>query len=256
MTDLVTVDRGPVALLRLTNPPLNLVTLELTAQLETALGELRNATEVRVVVVAGNARAFCAGSDIKEFETLHGRVGEGKLVREGSVYRALAELPMPTIAAIEGNALGGGLELALCCDLRVAAESALLGLPEVSLGAIPGSGGTQRLTRLVGPGWAKRLILTGDPVDSALAHQIGLVEYMSARGEAEAVALEIARTVASRGPLAVREAKQLIDLAVDTPLAEGLASELAASERVFSSEDLLEGARAFAGKRPPRFIGR
>ncbi|HVR31324.1 MAG TPA: enoyl-CoA hydratase-related protein [Acidimicrobiia bacterium] len=255
MTDLVTVEWGQVALLRLTNPPLNLVTLELTAQLEIALGELVHATEVRAVVVAGNARAFCAGSDIKEFEALHGRVGEGKLLREGAVYQALAELPMPTIAAIEGNALGGGLELALCCDLRVAAESALLGLPEVSLGAIPGSGGTQRLTRLVGPGWAKRLILTGDPVDSALAHQIGLVEYVSARGEAEAVALEIAGTVASRGPLAVREAKRLIDVAVDRPLAEGLTAELAASERVFSSEDLLEGARAFAGKRPPRFSG-
>lgn len=256
MSDLVTVERGPVALLRLTNPPLNLVTLELTAQLETALGELADATEVRAVVVAGNARAFCAGSDIKEFEALHGRVGEGKLLREGAVYQALAQLPMPTIAAIEGNALGGGLELALCCDLRVAAASALLGLPEVSLGAIPGSGGTQRLTRLVGPGWAKRLILTGDPIDSALAHQIGLVEYIAPPGRAEAVAFEIAGTVASRGPLAVREAKQLIDLAVDTTLGEGLASELDASERVFSSEDLLEGARAFIGKRPSRFSGR
>ena len=255
MTRLVDLQLGTVSVLRLTNPPLNLVTLELTDQLADAVGAVGNDPGVRALVVAGNERAFCAGSDIGEFESVHGRVGEAKLIRENEVYSALANLAIPTIAAIEGNALGGGLELALCCDIRIAAEGARLGLPEVRLGAIPGSGGTQRLTRLVGPGRAKRLILVGDPVDARTAYDLGVVELVVPAGEAEATAIELAQSVAQRGPLAVREAKRLIDFAVEGHLTEGLAAELAASERVFSSQDLLEGARAFQQKRPPRFEG-
>lgn len=256
MTDLVILERGPVSILRLANPPLNLVTLELTAQLGAVLDELAVDRDVRAVVVAGNDRAFCAGSDIAEFEGLAGRVLEGKLLAEGEVYTALASLPMPTIAAIEGNALGGGFELALCCDIRVASVGALIGLPEVGLGAIPGSGGTQRLPRLVGAGRAKRLILSGEPVDASTAERLGLVEQVVPTGAAEESAVRLASTIALRGPLAVREAKRLIDLAFDTDLGAGLREEQRASERVFSSEDLLEGARAFFDKRPPRFEGR
>jgi enoyl-CoA hydratase/carnithine racemase len=253
VTDLVTLDRGPVSVLRLENPPLNLVTLELTAQLGALLGELAEASDVRCVVVAGNVRAFCAGSDIAEFEALAGRVVEGKLEREGEVYGALASLPMPTIAAIEGNALGGGFELALCCDIRIASERALVGLPEVGLGAIPGSGGTQRLTRLVGPGRAKRIIFSGEPIDARTAAEWGLIEGVVGSGRAEVEARTLAEVIARRSPFAVREAKRLIDAATDVDLATGLAAELDASERVFSSTDLLEGARAFFEKRPPRF---
>lgn len=255
MTRLVDLQLGAVSLLRLTNLPLNLVTLELTAQLGEALGAVADDSRVRALVVAGNERAFCAGSDIGEFESVHGRVGEAKLVRENAVYSALADLAIPTIAAIEGNALGGGLELALCCDIRVASEGARLGLPEVRLGAIPGSGGTQRLTRLVGPGRAKRLILVGDPVDARTAFDLGVVEVVAPVGQAESTALAMANAIAQRGPLAVREAKRLIDLAVVGDLASGLSAELAASERVFTSKDLLEGARAFQEKRLPRFRG-
>lgn len=251
MNDLVQLELGQISVLRLANPPLNLVTLELTAQLERALADLATADRVRVVVVAGNDRAFCAGSDISEFESLAGRVVDGKLRREGSVYSALADLPMPTIAAIEGNALGGGLELALCCDIRVAGESARVGLPEVGLGVIPGSGGTQRLPRLVGPGAAKRLILSGAIIDAAEAHRIGLVEILAPGGSAEAVAMEVAAAIASRGPQAVREAKRLIDLG--TSIGDGLAAELDASERVFASDDMREGVAAFFEKRPPSF---
>lgn len=253
--DLVVVEPGPVTVVRLDNPPLNLVTRELTARLGDILSALDSDPDLRAVVVAGNERAFCAGSDIGEFPSLHGRVGEGKLLVEGAVYRRLARLPVPTIAAIEGVALGGGLELALCCDLRVASETATLGLPEVGLGAIPGSGGTQRLPRLVGPGRAKELILVGEPVDAARALAMGLVERVVAGGEAEPTALDLANTIASRGPQAVREAKAAIDTGLDLPLDAGLARELDASERVFSSDDLLEGTRAFRQKRPPRFPG-
>jgi enoyl-CoA hydratase len=255
MTRLIELETGPVTVLRLASPPLNLVTLELTAQLDAALAEIEATPAVRAVIVAGNPRSFCAGSDIGEFESLHGRVAEGKLIRENAVYSRLASLPVATVAAIEGSALGGGLELALCCDFRVASESARLGLPEVGLGAIPGSGGTQRLARLVGPGRAKHLILTGAIVDGARAGEMGLVEVVAAPGEAESSAREIGAEIAGKGPLAVREAKRAIDRGLDVSLVEGLAAELEGSERVFSSQDLLEGARAFAAKRRPRFLG-
>lgn len=253
--DLVAVEPGPVTVVRLDNPPLNLVTRELTARLGEVLSALATDPDLRAVVVTGGERAFCAGSDIKEFPSLHGRVAEGKLLVEGAVYRRLARLPVPTIAAIEGVALGGGLELALCCDLRVASETATLGLPEVGLGAIPGSGGTQRLPRLIGPGKAKELILTGEPVDAPRAARMGLVERVVGEGEAESAARDLANTIASRGPLAVREAKHAIDAGLELPLDAGLALELDASSRVFSSDDLIEGTRAFQEKRPPRFPG-
>lgn len=255
MTDLVSVEPGPVTLVRLNNPPLNLVTRKLTVRLGDVLTGLASDTDLRAVVMAGNDRAFCAGSDIEEFPSLYGRVAEGKLLLEGAVYRRLARLPVPAIAAIEGAALGGGLELALCCDIRVAAETATLGLPEVGLGAIPGSGGTQRLPRLLGPGRAKELILTGEPVDGTRAGEIGLVERVVTPGRAETEALELATVIAERGPMAVREAKAAIDEGLDLPLDAGLARELDGSQRVFASDDLIEGTEAFLGKRRPRFTG-
>ena len=135
-----------------------------------------------MVVAGAGERAFCAGSDVKEFEGLAGRVAQGKLLYEKYVYRKLAELPVPTIAAIDGDALGGGLELALCCDLRVAGERARLGMPEVRLGVMPGSGGTQRLPAVVGPARAKELILVGDLIDAQRAEQIGLVNAVAPAG--------------------------------------------------------------------------
>ena len=256
MSSLVEIERGPITVLRLDNPPLNLVTLDLTARLGAVLDELEADPGLRALVVTGNDRAFCAGSDISEFDGLRGRVGEGKLLRENAVYRQLARLRVPTFAAIEGVALGGGLELALCCDIRVASSASKLGLPEVGLGAIPGSGGTQRLPRLVGPGRAKEMILLGETMDGAEAHRIGLVERVTEPGRAEATARELAEVVAGRAPLAVQEAKRAIDRGLDLPLDAGLALELEGSERVFASRDLVEGARAFREKRAPEFEGR
>jgi enoyl-CoA hydratase/carnithine racemase len=257
MSALISLDMGPIAHLELVNPPLNLVTRELTEQLREALARLAAADEVRVVVVTGSGeRAFCAGSHIGEFEALRGRVAEGKLLLEKLVYRQLAELPMPTIAAIEGDALGGGLELALCCDLRVASARARLGMPEVRLAVIPGSGGTQRLPRIVGLARAKELILTGRIISAEVAERIGLVNQVVPAGEARGAADALADEIAARGPLAVREAKWLIDGALDLDLDAGLAAELDASERVFASEDMLEGASAFFEKRDPEYRGR
>lgn len=256
-TDLVTVEFGAVTTIRLNNPPLNLVSLDVTKALTGALALIEQDEEVRAVILAGAGdRAFCAGSDVKEFRSLAGRVAEGKLINENAMYNRLAQLPLPTIAAIEGDALGGGLELALCCDLRVAASTALLGLPEVRLGVMPGSGGTQRLPRLIGLARAKELILLGEVIDAETALSYGLVNRVATQGHAESVAREIADTLASRGPVAVREAKAVLNTTLDGSLAEGQAHELEASERVFSSEDMLEGAAAFVEKRPPRFRNR
>jgi len=255
--DVIRLECAPVALLELDNPPLNLVTLELTRQLDAALDRLLAEPDVRCVVVAGaGERAFCAGSDVKEFEELAGRVAEGKLLFEKLVFRKLAELPMPTVAAIEGDALGGGLELALCCDLRVAAERARVGLPEVQLGVIPGVGGTQRLPAVIGRARAKEMILVGEMLSAEDAERIGLVNRVVPNGQARAAAHDLAERITQRGPLAVREAKRLVDLSSDLGLDAGLAAELDASERLYRSEDMLEGARAFFEKRPPRFRGR
>ena len=254
---LIVVETGPVTTVTLENPPLNLVTVELTRRLDTALAGIEEDDEVRCVIVTGTGdRAFCAGSDVKEFESLRGRVGEGKLLLEKAVYRRLARLAVPTIAAIQADALGGGLELALCCDLRVADERAGLGLPEVRLGVMPGSGGTQRLPRVVGIARAKELILMGEIIDAAEAARIGLVNRVASAGETLETAREMAETIAARGPLAVREAKRALDIAGDLPMDEGLAAELDASERIFASGDMLEGAQAFFEKRQPRFTGR
>lgn len=253
---LIAVEPGPVTTVRLNNPPLNLVTVELTQLLDRALADLEGDPGLRCVIVTGSGdRAFCAGSDVKEFESLQGRVGAGKLFVEKAMYRRLARLPVPTIAAIQADALGGGLELALCCDLRVADERAKLGLPEVRLGVMPGSGGTQRLPRVVGIAKAKELILLGEIISAPEALEIGLVNRVSKAGAAHQDATAMAETIASRGPVAVREAKRALELAVDVALDEGLARELDASERIFSSTDMLEGAKAFFEKRNPRFTG-
>jgi enoyl-CoA hydratase len=259
VSGLIALEIGPVAHLELVNPPLNLVTGELVDELREALAALAGAPagDVRAVVVTGRGeRAFSAGSHVGEFEAQRGPGGRARLQAEQLAWSELADLPMPTIAAIEGDAMGGGLELALCCDLRIASSRARLGMPEVRLAVVPGSGGTQRLPRVVGPARAKELILTGRIIDAAEAERIGLVNQVVPAGEARAVADTVAREIAARGPLAVREAKRLIDAAVELDLQAGLAAELDASERIFATDDMLEGARSFFDKREPIYRGR
>jgi enoyl-CoA hydratase/carnithine racemase len=259
VTGLVALELGRVARLTLMNPPLNLVTRELLGELDAALATLEAADpgDVRAVVLTGQGeRAFSAGSHVGEFEAQRGSVGRARHELESGVATRLSRLPMPTIAAIEGDALGGGLELALCCDLRIASERARLGLPEVRLAVTPGAGGTQRLPRVVGPARARELILTGRILDAAEAMRIGLVTEVVPAGQAIDRAVEIGATIAQRGPVAVREAKRLIALASDLPIDAGLAAELDASDRVFATDDMLVGARSFFDKREPDYRGR
>ncbi|HEV7604751.1 MAG TPA: enoyl-CoA hydratase-related protein [Candidatus Limnocylindrales bacterium] len=259
MTGLIVLELGRVARLELVDPPLNLVTRELLEELDVAIATLAaaSADDVRAVVVSGRGeRAFSAGSHVGEFASQRGPAGRERHELESGVGRHLAALPMPTIVAIEGNALGGGLELALCCDIRIASERARLGLPEVRLAVTPGAGGTQRLPRVVGSARARELILTGRVLTASEAERIGLVHEVVPAGEALARAMAIGEEIALRGPLAVREAKRLLDLASEVELDAGLAAELDASERVFASEDMVEGATAFFDKRDPNYHGR
>ena len=259
MSGLIALDLARVAHLQLVNPPLNLVTEDLLRELDAALATLEaaSADAVRAVVVSGSGdRAFSAGSHVGEFESQRGPRGRARHELESGVARRLAELPMPTIAAIEGNALGGGLELALCCDIRVASERAKLGLPEVRLAVTPGAGGTQRLPRVVGSARAREMILTGRVLIAAEAERIGLVHEVVPVGQAVVRATAIGEEIALRGPVAVREAKRLIGIAENAAIDDGLAAELEASVRVFASDDVLEGATAFLAKRDPDYRGR
>jgi enoyl-CoA hydratase len=257
VSELIALELGRVAHLELANPPLNLFTGNLVLQLRDALRAIEAADDVRAVVVSGRGeRAFSAGSHVGEFEDQAGEAGRDRHQLDQDVWRQLAELPMPTIAAIEGHCLGGGLELALSCDIRIASETAKLGLPEVKLAVIPGSGGTQRLPRVVGATRAKELILTGRVLTASEAEAIGLVNRVVPAGGAVAAARELGAEIAARGPVAVREAKRLIDAALDREIGAGLAAEFEASERIFATEDMVEGARAFFEKRDPDYHGR
>lgn len=243
-----------VAVVELNNPPLNLVTLDLTRQLGEVLDAVASDGSVRAVIVAGGGgRAFCAGSDVREFAPVRDRVVEAKLRRENAVWTQLEDLPQPTIAAIEGWALGGGLELALCCDLRVIAEDARVGLPEVHLGVFPGTGGPLRLARLIGESRAKSLLYLGDTLAAADALALGIAYQTVPRGEARTAALALARRLADAPAQAVQACKRAVRAAGDMERDAALEYALELSGRVFRSEDVLEGASAFLEKRPPRF---
>ena len=216
-----------------------------------------HAGRVRVVILTGaGSKAFCAGADLKERATLSQGEVRDFLESLRRTFRALEKSPCVFIAAINGAALGGGTELALCCDLRVAAPTAELGLTEVKLGIIPGGGGTQRLARLIGKGRAKELIFTGRRIGAAEALAVGLVNAIAPEGRLLQTALDLAGEIEANAPLAVAAAKRAIDEGLSLTLDEGLALEHQCYEVTLHSEDRHEGLRAFAEKRPPRFQGR
>ena len=250
-----TVESG-VAVLTLDNPPLNLVTLELTRRLHAALERLAADPSVRVLVVTGaGERAFCAGSDIQEFPTFMrpGAVVPGKLGPENAAWSRLDDFPRPTIAALNGLAYGGGLELAVCCDLLIAGADVRLALPEVKLGVIPGTGGTLRVTRRIGEGRAKELMFTGEPIDATTALAWGLVNRVVPPGGALAAARALAATLARGSGDALRLCKRAVDLAFDLPEDDAVTRTLALSDEAFSGPDCREGVRAFLAKDTPKF---
>ena len=234
---------------------LNLVDQSLLRSLHCALRKVARMPDVRCVILhGGGARAFCAGSDMRQFAKLRDDASEHKILFEDLVLRTLARLPMPTIAAIDGPALGGGFELALACDLRVCATDAPLGLTESRIGGLAANGAV-RVTRLAGPSRAKELLFTGDTISAAQAFAWGLVNRMVEPGGALEAARALARTIATRGPLSNRLAKRLVDAAQDQLLDAALSQSTVAQQEIFDSDDLHEGVAAFFAKRAPVFEG-
>ena len=247
--------RESVAEIALDNGPLNLVDKALLRELGRVLADIGERADIRCVILhGGSGRAFCAGSDVKSFAGIRHDASEQKILFEDMVLRRLARLPMPTIAAIDGPALGGGLEIALACDLRVCKRGVTIGLPESRLGGLAGSGAI-RLARLIGPGRAKELLFTGATIASEQALAWGIVNRI-AETSALDVARELAAVVAARGPLSNRLAKSLVDAAHDLPLDAALSLSTVAQQRIFDSDDLHEGVAAFVAKRAPQFMGR
>jgi enoyl-CoA hydratase len=220
------------------------------------LDELRDDTDIRVVVFTGAGdKAFIAGADIAEFA---GRtaITQREVMLGRSLFTAIDNFPKPIIAMVNGYCLGGGCELALSCDLRIASDKASFGQPEINLGIIPGGGGTQRLTRLVGEGKAMELILTGDIIDAKTAYNLGLVNMVVPATELEGKTMELANRIAEKSPVALRMAKEAVKLASRSNLDEGLRREVDLFALCFSSQDKDEGVSAFLEKRKPDFKGK
>jgi enoyl-CoA hydratase len=250
--------REGVALLTVNRPQkMNAMNFETMAELERAFSALASDEGVAAVVLTGaGEKAFVAGADIQELARQTATTGHETALRGQSVFRRIETLGKPVIAAINGFALGGGLELALSCHLRVAAENAKLGLPEVTLGAIPGYGGTQRLARLVGRGRASEMILTGDPIDAAEALRIGLVNKVVPRESLLETADGLARRMTRNAPLALRHALLAIDQGLEVDLEKGLLLEATLFGILCGTEDLKEGMSAFLEKRKASFRGK
>lgn len=234
----------------------NALSRALVDEMHHALNDLKDDSSARVLVLHGAGGSFCAGADLKERAAMSSREVVDFLDRLGACLDALDRLPLPTIAALEGHVLGGGLELALACDFRIAAPGTRLGLPEVSLGILPGAGGTQRLSRIIGESWAKEWILLAKVVDVVEASERGLLHRVAPSAEGLLAEVErFAQPLLQGAALAQREALQAIDAAAG-PLEQGLRQEREAYLRLLGSADRLEALAAFAEKRAPRFRGR
>lgn len=236
---------------------MNCLSFPTLKRLRTLCAQLREDLSIRAVLITGSgSKAFCAGADLKERKSM---APEWVPIFVKNIRRTMDDveaLPQPTIAVVNGVAFGGGTELLLSCDLRIAANTALFGLTETTLAIIPGAGGTQRLPRLIGKSRAKDLILTGRKLDAHEAERIGLVNRLSDAAELRNAARSLAEAIAQNGPVAVRAAKAAIDTGSENPLSQGLEIEARCYERVLPTQDRLEALAAFAEKRKPQYLGR
>lgn len=247
-----------IALLTINRPKfLNVLNAQTVEELDACFENLKRDGEVRAIILTGAGdRAFVAGADIHELATYSPQQARECARRGQGVLNRIEKLGKPTIAAINGFALGGGCELALACSLRIATQTVRIGLPEVKLGILPGYGGTQRLPRLIGKGMALQLILTGEPLLAEEALKWGLVNQVVAPEQLLPAAKETARKIVANAPLAVQYCLEAVHRGSESPLEEGLALEGALFGIAFATEDMREGTRAFLEKRPPSFTGR
>jgi enoyl-CoA hydratase len=246
-----------IALITIHNPPMNTLTIELRDQLRAIFDELNaEKDKVRVVIIMGSGKAFMAGADIKSFPELSQAKAKLRLKKSRQLYLRIEQFERPIICAINGYCLGAGLELAMCCDIRIACPRAQLGQPEINVGVIPGGGGTQRLPRLIGEGRAKELIYTAKFISAEEAKQIGLVNKVVDSKRLLEEAMEMASLIATKPSLAISAAKKSISLGLDMTLLDGLKLESQHWAELCGTEDQKEGAKAFIEKRKPVFRGR
>lgn len=252
------VKKDLVATITIDRPKaLNALNDETVAELDDCFSAVAVDKDIRCVILTGGGeKAFVAGADIGELAVLDVPGGQRKCDTGQALFLRIEHLPQPVIAAINGFALGGGCEIAMACDIRLASEKAKLGQPEVNLGIIPGYGGTQRLPRLVGYGKAKQMILTGDFVSALEAQRIGLVDEVYPAEELMPKAVEMAQKIAGKGPLAIKAAKEAINRGMDMSLVDGCAHEGVLFAAICASEDKTEGTKAFLEKRKAEFTGR
>ena len=259
MSDTVLFERrGHIGYITLNRPDeLNAFNYEALTALGDTIEEIgQNPKDIRVVIVTGNGRAFSAGADLKERRTLNEQQVRRNVKKIRDVFTALERLPQPSIAAVNGYAFGGGFELALACDFRYAVRGAKMGLTEVSLGIIPGAGGTQRLPRLIGPAKAKELVLTARKITAEEAYELGILNGLADDQEHLIKLCEsLAEEITANAPLAVYQAKFAIDKGLGTDLQTGLDIESKAYELIIPTKDRVEALKAFQEKRKPQFIG-
>lgn len=242
-----------VARVRLDKPPVNPLSAPVVEELQSILVQCRLDPDIRAMVLTGSATHFAAGGDIKEFVKVDLHAYEVNLRRLRDCLTTLEYLPMPTIAAIEGPAVGGGWELALTCDIRIAARNARIGLPESKLGLLAAAGGTQRMLHLVGKGRLLEMLYTGKLLDAKQAHEYGLVERLAETGEAVEAAMELATTLADASRPALAAAKACVLAGLHSGQPAGLDRELEYGIELHAGDDAAEGTRAFVEKRPPSF---
>ncbi len=235
---------------------MNALNMDVLSELYDAFNAIENDEAVRAVIVTGEGRAFVAGADIAQMNKLNALEGRQMMINGHQVMNKIEALSKPVIAAVNGFALGGGCELAMACDIRIASEKAKFGQPEVGLGIIPGFGGTQRLSRLVGRGMAKYLIFSAEIIGADEAYRIGLVEKLAAPEELMAEAEKLARTIMSKAPIAVSTAKSAINNGFDMDIKSASVFEIETFTAAFGSEDKTEGMTAFLEKRPAEFKNR
>ena len=257
LTTVQVIVEEQIAILELNNPPVNALTSTVMAELIVALDQLEEMADLRAAIITGAGnKFFVAGADIKQFPSLTEATGKELITYGRMIFDRIADLKFPVLCAVNGLALGGGCELALACDIRIASANAKFGLPEVGLGIFPGYGGTQRLPRLVGLGKAKEIIFSGEPIKADEAYRIGLVDKLAPEGESLLVAKELAHKIIAKAPMAVSMAKKVMNQGVETSLHEGLELESEFFSKLCGTEDKNEGTQAFLEKRTPQFSGR
>ncbi|MDB3868616.1 enoyl-CoA hydratase-related protein [Candidatus Marinimicrobia bacterium] len=245
-----------LAFLTLSRQPVNALSRKFIASLSVLIDEISKDPKIKVLIISSSIEHFCAGADLKERANLTINETEVAVSGIGDCFSKLENLPFPTISAINGSVLGGGLELSLCCDFRIAEDSAILGLPETSLGIIPGAGATQRLPKLIGLSKAKYWIYSARKFSAEEAFIDGLVDFLSPNGEVLETAIDLATELMENAPLSLRASKHAISKGFQSSVGDGLKAEKEGYRMILNSADRLEALKAFSEKRPPQWSGK